>query len=175
MPVVGIIHSAKSKMVRRIVSTDAHHTLPDHVGPGEALYVMDISGDNLDNNHIAALHDRFYDAMGFTPESKPNPRCALVDPSGTVINMIMADPEIDKHPDGHVISAHDDITIGDKWDGKKFLLRHARHVDGVVTDFIWSHKIDTNDLSLIRDHHSKIGDKLVVAPVSVETEGTEEI
>ena len=176
MPFVGVIHSEKSKLVRRVIATDAHWTLPDHVGEGEALYVFETSADVADNAHITQIHDKFYEEMGLTEETKPNPRCALVDANGMVTNMIMADPEIDKHPEGEVIAAPDDVAINDKWDGKKFLHRHATfNKHGVVTDIYWATE-KAHGVRSERHPNAVVGQHIPeMEEVNVPTSGTKAI
>ena len=49
-------------------------------------------------------------------------RCAIVNESGLVINVIMADPVLDSLPGYSLILCDEDIIIGNSWNGSSFEL-----------------------------------------------------
>lgn len=120
MPCCAIIYGTKSKIPRRIVSDDDHDTLhPSHIGNGESALVVleknaDLSGPQQIANYLAK-------ALGIDPSTIPHPRCLVVDPqTKKVVSVVLADENIDSHPQGYLIN-HSTALIG--WEhggGKSF-------------------------------------------------------
>jgi hypothetical protein len=116
---IGIVVSAGSKMIRRIVVPDRDDGELDHghVGHGERMIKV-IRPSNLRMATIAALVRKH---TGTVP---PDSRCAVVRldkpldmsnaDTGEVVAVIHADPEIDAI-DGCVLVSHPAVAIGWRW------------------------------------------------------------
>lgn len=148
-----IIHSANSLIPRRLVISDDPINVPAHIGNGE-------------NGFAVAFEDLIFTEDGaVTPECLlrlvsqfhgvdhtdiPDDRCAVIcRNTGLVRGMIKADPEIDEHPHGNVVSAADHVRVNDKHDGEQFLSRFAVCNDDRVAGFIWDVEIPTELEGLI--------------------------
>ena len=106
---IGIIFGTKNKHVRRIIKPDDDSELLTLlVGPGESLETVPIDTP-LDHQTLSEL-------IGTHPD--PNAaRCAVVNPSGDVVQVLMADPEIDSVDNhaglkSHTLVAHPHADVG---------------------------------------------------------------
>lgn len=113
-----IVCSARTKVPRRIIHPDDDAEIADptqHAGPGEVVHVIDKKHARADTirSVVASLH-------GVNEAEIPSGRCAVIGPDGVVVHVIMADPELDTHPDGRLVES-DEASIGDRWDGAKFV------------------------------------------------------
>lgn len=106
----GVVYATGSKMIRRIIVTDDESSLDKrHIGRGESLLVADKSGGTSLDTARAAVKA----ATGVDP---PDPQCAVVDGDGQVVNVIKADPEIDRVDGLLLVSAPPTLAIGATYD-----------------------------------------------------------
>lgn len=106
----GIIYAANSKAVRRIVvSDDPNYDYSLHVGPGEAHIVA----DKKQGSDVFAARAAVEAATG---EKSLEPLCAVIDKSGVVVKMMMADPELDAIEAHELIRAYADVAEGHTYD-----------------------------------------------------------
>lgn len=106
-----IIYAATTKAIRRIIYPDDDNQ-QFHVGDGEDF----IACPNEQRGDLFQWKSLVEKATGVYP---PDPLCAVVHPKdGTVLGMIMADPNLDTHPSGHdLVDAYSDqISVGDSFD-----------------------------------------------------------
>lgn len=101
---IAVIYGAQSGIIRRFVQTDEPDNLADHVGEGEALLTVDDSVLQIQENGTAmpsleVAAQAITAATGIVPELA---RCLVIDQSGDVVNVIMADPSIDS-VEGHTL------------------------------------------------------------------------
>lgn len=90
----GVIYSAKSKMVRRIVvSDDPDYDYSIHVGPGENHLVAERTKDVNVFSARAIVKAR-------TGVESPELVCNVVNQEGLIVDTIAADPDLDSVP-GH--------------------------------------------------------------------------
>jgi hypothetical protein len=94
---VGIIYATNSKMVRRVIHPDRDDELgnPNIVKEGESLLIVEREHYKA-TGRDACIH-------AHTGVHPPEPRAAIVHPSGDIVGIIAADPDIDSvdwHP-GH--------------------------------------------------------------------------
>jgi hypothetical protein len=113
-----IVCSARTKVPRRIIHPDDDAEIADptqHARGGEVVHVVDKRHARADTirSVVASLH-------GVAESAIPSGRCAVVDPTGVVVHVIMADPTLDAHAAGSLIES-DSAEIGDRWDGTKFV------------------------------------------------------
>lgn len=110
MSVALVVYSRASKIPRRLVIPDNDHEviLPEaHLGPGE-WYVsvpVDEIHSRTPHEHVAAHH-------GVSAADIPTGRCAVLDATDRVVNIVWADPDIDALP-GFRLIASDTLQIGD--------------------------------------------------------------
>jgi hypothetical protein len=105
---VLIVYSRKTKVHRRMIVADSEAELQQHIDalhPGEG---HEIAPHGEVARHGSAHH--FLAAKHGPPTCSG--RCAVVHPSGLVVNVIMADQEIDQYP-GHRLIESDTANIGD--------------------------------------------------------------
>jgi hypothetical protein len=116
---VGAIFSTQSKLLQRIYipSLEDSEISAQFVGNGETMTLIPISIHQLGGSAGVQA------AIGAPTFSG---RCAVVDGTNTVIDLIVADPAIYADPRGTTI-AHDSAQIGDSWDGIKFSRRYAEY------------------------------------------------
>jgi hypothetical protein len=108
--VYGIIYADVGKSVRRIVvSDDPNYDYEIHVHEGEALLL----GDATRGRDLRAAQRAIRDKFAVDP---PEPLVALIDPSDTVVAMIMADPALDVVVGHTLIPAYAGVAIGQTYD-----------------------------------------------------------
>jgi hypothetical protein len=110
---VGVIYAAGSKIIRRIVVPDHPRELAGHVSQGEALAEFDSDGiPSMEACDAAVLA-----ATGVKP---PDPRCVVIDEKGDVVDVLMADPELDAATfPGKTLRLHDKADRGWVYDSGK--------------------------------------------------------
>lgn len=116
---VGAIFATKSKLLQSIYIPDKDDGEIDlvKINPGETLIKLPIAIFQ-DGGPVAVQ-----EAVGQPTFSG---RCAVVHKKdNAVIDVIIADPDVYHHPDGHHVIPHDNAIHGDKWDGKKFNRKYA--------------------------------------------------
>jgi hypothetical protein len=138
---LGIVYATGSKALRRFILPDNDSDLTNGtypVAPGETLLVATDTGDRS----IARLLSLIQAATGTIPA---DPRCAVVDAANKVVTVINADPALDSHPSGVLVSAYSPlIGIGNVWNPLTQLFSipaitypigtpHTAVVGGVVT------------------------------------------
>jgi len=120
---VGVIYSTINKVLRRIIFPDDDGELPLHLGAGETMHTVSADEWSAERDtRIAAKtndHDPTSLSAHFLKVHKAitlgDPRCAVADPTGTVIGHIMADPLLDKpHLPGHTLHNTPGLQVGDK-------------------------------------------------------------
>lgn len=124
-----IVYAAESKAIRRVIYPDDDNQ-QIAISDGEAVLVCPIKQKG-DLFQWKALVEQ---ATGVYP---PDPLCAVVDPKdNTVLSVIMADPNLDTHPDGHdlVAAYSDEIAAGDSYDKAAGLFIKAAYVAPEYTD-----------------------------------------
>lgn len=130
---MGVVYATGSKLIRRVIVPDSDRDLArsDFLGAGESILVVPI-GNPFDTSGLQKL---VLDLHGL--DIVPCGRCAVIDGHGDVVNVIMADPEIDSVA-GHRLVTSETADVGWRYDGCGF---HARLVvagaDGVVTRVLW--------------------------------------
>ena len=102
---IGVVYGTKSGIVRRIICPDDDNELstPGHLGPGESIHQLEGKWDP-DEDYTPYIEN----LLG---RIAPSSRCVIINKGGQVINVLVADPEIDSHPDGEVVQ-HDTACIG---------------------------------------------------------------
>jgi hypothetical protein len=126
----GVIYSAGSKLIRRVVIPDNNAELDDplHVMPGEAMLRVahsDIAAAEASGQHAHHYLQGAILTATNTPGPAPSGRTALVHPTTQLVEgFVQADPSIDTHPT-HTLVASDTANLNWKWDGKKFLARYV--------------------------------------------------
>jgi len=106
----GVVYGAESSIVRRIVvSDDPDYDYSQHVQEGEAFVLADTKNgmDVFAARAAVQAATRAVAADGLT---------ALVDASGLVTAMIMADPVLDTVEGRDLIPAYDGVAIGQTYD-----------------------------------------------------------
>lgn len=103
---IGIIIGKDSGSLRRIVAPDNDAQLHQQnwAGPGETMIVA---------NDTDEITGKIAEFTGKTPMISLS---AVVDPKGNVLSVIVADPRIDKSPDGQLISAFPGVKAGHIFD-----------------------------------------------------------
>lgn len=107
----GIVYASGSKAIRRIIlpDTDAELLNSTHkLAPGEALLIITDGGAS----DLRSCEQAVEVATGIKPA---DPQCAVV-ANGAVVGIIKADPTIDRHSDGEIVSCAKDIAVGDSYD-----------------------------------------------------------
>lgn len=95
----GVVYATGSKMIRRIIVPDNDAQLQSgFAGQGETLLVAPVGPHD-----VAACSVIVHSATGVVP---PDPTCAVVDKTNTVIGMVSADPAIDALPGVTLVSAY---------------------------------------------------------------------
>jgi len=108
--VYGIIYADVGKSVRRIVvSDDPNYDYEIHVHEGEALLI----GDGSLGRDLIAARRAMREALAVDP---PEPLVALVDATGLVAAMVMADPALDAVEGHTLIPAYAGVGVGQTYD-----------------------------------------------------------
>lgn len=104
---VGAIYATASLLLQRVYipHADDGEIGQQHVGRGETIIIVPIEAYR--HGGAAAL-------QALIGEPKHDGRCAVVDHTGTVVDVIIADPDIYSHPDGHRVIVHAQARVGDK-------------------------------------------------------------
>lgn len=108
MTCVGIVYGEKSGIVRSIIIPDDPRELAIHHAPGmvrgEAMIVREMADYSL----VACTTE----VERWRGEPSRHPHCVVVCPkTGSVLHTLMADADIDEHPDG-AIEHHKKATHG---------------------------------------------------------------
>lgn len=181
---VGIIYSAISKMPRRLVVYGPGETfnLDAHIGNGEAgmVYEYDEAGKpDAYKLHPERLRQIVADHHRMPVGNIPDGRCAIVCPkTKLVLNTVMADPEIDAHPEGKVLALPEGIGINDKHDGKDFLKRFVVSFKGKKVEYVIWDREEPVELAgyLYRSSMLDVGDPALGTPVfEAPSEGTKKL
>lgn len=90
----GIVCSTGNAHIRRYVypDTDAQMNAAANVGIGETLVLCGIGPYPNTAAWLAAVNAAVLAALGKVPG---NPRCAVIDGSGNVVDVVMCDPSVD--------------------------------------------------------------------------------
>lgn len=106
---IGIVYSAKGLILRRVIQPDFDSQLDDPawVQPGETMLRIPIADEVLTRglSWEGIVEAKIGQALN-------SPRCAVVDPQGTVVNVICADPDLDSVP-GHTLVLSLTHSIGE--------------------------------------------------------------
>lgn len=116
----GVVIGEKSKIVRRIVVPDRDATLviPGfYTSKGESIIIIDRAKGAYPDVINAAIEQ----ATGVKPS---DPRTIVIDKDGMVVDVILADPELDSIPDKTLVLSPD-ADVGDKVDAKGAVLEKA--------------------------------------------------
>lgn len=108
----GIIYASGSKMVRRIIANSTN--LGAHIGVGEDLLV--VQQDLCPN--VFEAQDHVEKATGIKPA---NFQCAVVDETGIIKSVILADPAIDGVDQHKLIPLYEGVTQDCVFDAKSEL------------------------------------------------------
>lgn len=123
-----IVYATGSRLPRRLIIPDDDTellSLTPFLGPGESGRVFPqaritalanaarLAGVDIARMVLANL-------LGIAVGQIPSGRCCVIDPAGSVVNVIVADPALDQL-DGHTLVAHDQAGIGWAWDGTRFV------------------------------------------------------
>ncbi len=115
-PIVWVVYSQRSGVIRRVVLPDPGERVIDHMRPGECVAAIPNTVLMPDGTpDMAKVRQAMLAVTGTEP---PEPRCAVIR-DGMVINVIMADPEID-HVEGCALVLDDEASIGWTWTGGRF-------------------------------------------------------
>lgn len=106
---LGVVYGTQSGQLRRIIAPDNDDDLKrvTYTGPGESMIIVS-KGEDV----IAAIAK----AAGKTPTQ---PLAAVIDKTGKVISVIVADPLLDKVPDGELVQAFPGVKAGQTYDRKR--------------------------------------------------------
>jgi hypothetical protein len=106
----AIVYATESKMIRRIVvpDDDAELVAGSWASSGESVLIVPDGPHDL-FTCMALVKE----ATGVHPA---DPHCAVVGDSGHVIGFVRADPALDTHPRGKIVSCGNHIRIGDRID-----------------------------------------------------------
>lgn len=114
MPKVGIVYGSFSKIVRRCIIPDRLEELSDPtlLTQGESILVADVSEHDAYHNaealaHIVASYHQIPTYL------MKDPRCVVINDDGIVVDIILADADIDSHPGGRIVH-HRTARHGDK-------------------------------------------------------------
>lgn len=123
MDKVLVVYSKRTLVPRRVVIPDNDAELVQAVASlhaAEAHLVQDRQHMRRAFARTGAIPARkmVADHHGVQEQEIPSGRCAVV-ANGKVVHVVMADPEIDQHPDGQLIES-DTANVGDQWNGKEF-------------------------------------------------------
>lgn len=133
---VGLIYGERSKLLRRAIVPDDPRELLDplHLGKGEAMLAVWTNVPPLDTPTMQAIVARH---CGVDPAALPSGRCAVVDASGDVVRVIMADPQIDA-VEGMQLVLNDDVAAGWRYEDGAFLARYVEaDQSGIVERVFW--------------------------------------
>ena len=115
---LAVFYATNSKILRRKVVPDDDAQLAQlRAEPGESALLLPLTRPYDD----AACRAAIAEATGCKP---PSGRCCVVDESGNVIAVCNADPALDRHPQGRLVT-NETATPGDRLAGGVFL----RHVE----------------------------------------------
>src|ERR1700744_6614666 len=109
---VGAFFAAKSLLLLRIYvpDNDDSEIATQQVGIGESVSLMPI--DVFRSGGPKAVQE-------FIGRPSHSGVCAVVHKhTHVVIDRIIAEPELYRHPQGHPVIQHDDAAYGDLWDGR---------------------------------------------------------
>lgn len=98
----AVVYATGSKQLRRIILPDDDPSLANGnfpLAPGESMLVISDDGDH--SLEACRAHIKRH-----TGVDSPELRCALVSRTNVVTDILMADPDIDTHPDGMLIHAY---------------------------------------------------------------------
>jgi hypothetical protein len=113
-----VIYATSSKILRRKIILDDECQLGLHQpGPGESLLLLPLSARFDDASCRAAIAA----ATGAQPLAV---RCCTIDAGGNVVGVCNADPAVDTHPAGPLIS-HNVASPGDRYEGGLFKQENA--------------------------------------------------
>ena len=108
-----LIYSTVGHAVRRVVLPDNDAELGSHISsmhPGESYLTLPHSTlASADFHEVLATH------LGVDRTTLVMPRAALIDDSGTVVQVLAADADIDTPLIGHLLVNSLTANIGDKW------------------------------------------------------------
>lgn len=108
----GIIYATNSNTVRRIIISDVtNYDYANHVGLGETLLIA----DKKLGTDIHSVRSIVENATG---KKSPEPLVALVDNSGLVIQMVLADSQLDTFDNLTMVSAYAGVEVGQTYDAK---------------------------------------------------------
>lgn len=116
---VGAFFAAKSLLLLRIYIPDSDDSeiAEQHVRTGESLALVPI--EVFKDGGPKAV-------QSFIGQPSHSGVCAVVHRhTNVVIDRIIAEPELYRHPDGHHVIQHDGAGLGDFWDGRDFIRRSA--------------------------------------------------
>jgi hypothetical protein len=90
----GVVCSTGNALIRRYVypDTDAQMAVAANVQTGETLVLVSIGPYPNPAAWLAAVSSAVTTALGKAPG---NPRCAIIDGAGNVVNVVMVDPVLD--------------------------------------------------------------------------------
>ena len=117
---VGIVYSRNSKIVRRICYRDDDaHLSSLNLHPLEAVHITEsaILHSHAERLGSAAVHIAAQSVIKEVHgiDSIPSARTCVIDAQGNVVDVIMADAEVDTIPD-HILVHHDKAAVGWRWD-----------------------------------------------------------
>lgn len=124
---VGIVYSTKNKHMRRHVYVEDDALWPQieaSLLPGESLAYVPMSYHHAGHD---VFHQAIADAIGVPTKEQlfTDPRCVVIDETNTVVDVIMADADIDIHP--MTLVNHAEAVHGDKWDSVSRKFTRASH------------------------------------------------
>jgi hypothetical protein len=111
---LAVFYATNSKILRRKVIPDDNAQLAQlRAEPGESVLLLPLNRPYDD----AACRAAIAEVTGCRP---PSGRCCVVDESGSVIAVCNADPTLDRHPQGRLVT--DETAVpGDRFVGGVFL------------------------------------------------------
>jgi hypothetical protein len=106
----AIVIASETKAIRRVIYPDDDNQQISIIDGEEVIFCPVESKGDLDQWKKLVEKE-----TGIYP---PDPLCAVLEDDGTVASVIMADPKLDRHPEGkELVEAYsDEIAIGDKYD-----------------------------------------------------------
>lgn len=112
---IAIFISTESKMLRGVLVPDNDEQLAlCHAPIGETMLIVPAFSGRLDPANLQYVIDKVFELTGVTP---PNPTCAVVDSTNTVVDLICADEAIDAILGKTLVQVYDpEITQGCTFD-----------------------------------------------------------
>lgn len=127
MITVGVVFAAGTKALRRIIKNSQE--LSKHgVVNGESMLIGDVAENLSPEEFLLACENLVQAATGVKPA---DPRCAVVNGLGLVVEIIKADPAIDAYDRGSLVACAKEVTVGDSYNNTTKIFTLATRIAAV--------------------------------------------